>query len=309
MADFTIFGTTIHTRMQTHENKNKQQDTASVWKSKKQDRAELNLTDNRREAFIQRKLQEAADNSPQAKNSALLQAMADQPLQMKAVAQLARTKREKKGTVSGHGGLRRNKKTGALIKYKVPKGKKVVISAPPGATLGDISLVLNITDNPDFKKIRKMVKVSTVPGLWKNGKVVSLVRNNSKIVKTATQKKALDDLDTGARTYDKLLPKEKGSLTKLEKKTDFEEWAESYVAPETFQVKDENEIMNDLVLEPFEDKLRSSEDDTANQNEYIENKQFFSKYVKDNPDLTHITINACSADDYSDFTGFQIDKK
>ena len=288
--------------MQTHENKTQHQKAAFTRNTGKQNNPELSITDNRPEAFIQRRMQEAANNSPQAKNNSLLQAMADQPVQ------LARTK-TKKGTVSGHGGLRRNKKTGALIKYKVPKGKKVMITAPPGATLGDLSLVLNTTDNPDFKKIRKMVKVSTVPGLWKNGTVVSIVRNNPNIYKTKTQKKALDDLDTGARTYDKLLGKEKGSLTKLEKKPDFEQWAESYVTPETFQVKNEGEEMDDMVLEPFEEKLRSDEDDTANQNDYIEKKQMFSTYMKNNPDLTQITINACSADENSDFTGFQIDKK
>jgi hypothetical protein len=288
--------------MQTHENKTQQQKEISARNAGRQNNPELSLTDNRPEALIQRRLQEAANNSPQAKNSSLLQTMAAQPVQ------LARTK-TKKGTVSGHGGLRRNKKTGALIKYKVPKGKKVIITAPPGATLGDLSLVLNTTDNPDFKKIRKMVKVSTVPGLWKNGTVVSIVRNNPDIFKTKTQKKALDDLDTGARTYDKLLGKEKGSLTKLEKKPDFEQWAESYVTPETFQVKNEGEEMDDMVLEPFEEKLRSDEDDTANQNDYIEKKQMFSTYMKNNPDLTQITINACSADENSDFTGFQIDKK
>lgn len=295
--------------MHTHENKTQQQKAAFTRDTGKQNNPELSLTDNRPEALIQRKMQEAADNSPQAKNNSLVQAMAEQPVQGKAVTQLARTKREKKGTVSGHGGLRRNKKTGALIKYKVPKGKKIVISAPPGATLGDISLVLNTTDNPDFKNIRKMVKVSTVPGLWKNGTVVSLVRNNPTIVKSVTQQKALDDLDTGARTYDKLLPEEKGSLTKLEKKPDFEQWAESYVTPETFQVKNEGEEMDDMVLEPFEKKLRSDDVDTANQNDYIKRKQMFSTYMKNNPDLTHITINACSADENSDFTGFQIDKK
>lgn len=288
--------------MQTHESKTQQQQAALTRDTGKQNNPELRVTDNRPEALVQRRMQEAADNSPQAKNSSLLQAMADQPVQ------LARTK-TKKGTVSGHGGLRRDKKTGALIKYKVPKGKKVIITAPPGATLGDLSLVLNTTDNPDFKKIRKMVKVSTVPGLWKNGTVVSIVRNNPDIFKTETQQKALDDLDTGARTFDKLLPEEKGSLTKLEKKPDFEQWAESYVTPETFQVKNEGEEMDDMVLEPFEKKLRSDEDDTADQNDYIKRKQMFSTYMKNNPDLTQITINACSADENSDFTGFQIDKK
>lgn len=288
--------------MQTQENKTQQQKATFTRNDRKQYSPELSLTDNRPDALIQRRMQEAADNSPQAKNSSLLQAMADQPVQ------LARTK-TKKGTVSGHGGLRRNKNTGALIKYKVPKGKKVIITAPPGATLGDLSLVLNTTDNPDFKKIRKMVKVSTVPGLWKNGTVVSIVRNNPDIFKTETQQKALDDLDTGARTFDKLLPEEKGSLTKLEKKPDFEQWAESYVTPETFQVKNEGEEMDDMVLEPFEKKLRSDEDDTADQNDYIKRKQMFSTYMKNNPDLTQITINACSADENSDFTGFQIDKK
>lgn len=284
--------------MQTHENKNKEHEPAS----RKSNNSGLSLSDNRPEALIQRKMQEAANNSPQAKNNSILQAMADRPVQ------LARTK-VNKGTVSGHGGLRRNKKTGALIKYKVPKGKKVIITAPPGATLGDISLVLNTTDNPDYKKIRKMVKISTVPGLWKNGTVVSLVRKDKGIVKTPTQQTALDDLDTGARGYDDLLPEEKGSLTKLEKKPDFEQWAESYVTPETFQVKNEGEEMDDMVLEPFEKKLRSNENDTADQNDYIKRKQMFSTYMKNNPDLTHITINACSADENSDFTGFQIDKK
>lgn len=287
--------------MQIQENKTQQQKAAFTRNNGKQNNPELNLTDNRPEALIQRRMQEAADNSPQAKNSSLLQAMADQPVQ------LARTKTQK-GTVSGHGGLRRNKKTGALVKYKVPKGKKVIITAPPGATLGDLSLVLNTTDNPDFKKIRKMMKISTVPGLWKNGTVVSIVRNNPKIVKSVTQQKALDDLDTGARTYDKLLPEEKGSLTKLEKKDDFEQWAESYVTPETFRVMNEGEEMDDMVLEPFEKKLRSDENDTADQNDYIKRKQMFSTYMKNNPDLTQITINACSADENSDFTGFQIDK-
>lgn len=288
--------------MQTQENKTQQQKEISARNDRKQYSPELSFTDNRPDALIQRRMQEAADNSPQAKNSSLLQAMADQPVQ------LARTK-TKKGTVSGHGGLRRNKNTGALIKYKVPKGKKVIITAPPGATLGDISLVLNTTDNPDFKKIRKMVKISTTPGLWKNGTVVSLVRKDTGIVKTPTQQKALDDLDTGTRGYDDLLPEEKGSLTKLEKKPDFEQWAESYVTPETFQVKNEGEEMDDMVLEPFEKKLRSDEDDTADQNDYIKRKQMFSTYMKNNPDLTQITINACSADENSDFTGFQIDKK
>ena len=138
---------------------------------------------------------------------------------------------------------------------------------------------------------------------------VSIVRNNPDIFKTETQQKALDDLDTGARTFDKLLPEEKGSLTKLEKKPDFEQWAESYVTPETFQVKNEGEEMDDMVLEPFEKKLRSDEDDTADQNDYIKRKQMFSTYMKNHPDLTHITINACSADENSDFTGFQIEKK
>lgn len=288
--------------MQTHENKNQQQKDISARNAGRQNNPELSFTDNRQEALVQRRMQEAANTSPQAKNSSLLQAMADQPVQ------LARTK-TKKGTVSGHGGLRRNKKTGALIKYKVPKGKKVIITAPPGATLGDLSLELNTTDNPDFKKIRKMVKISTVPGLWKNGTVVSIVRNNPDIFKTKTQQTALDDLDTGTRSYDDLLPEEKGSLTKLEKKPDFEQWAEAYVTPETFQVKNEGEEMDDMVLEPFEKKLRSNENDTADQNDYIKRKQMFSTYMKNNPDLTQITINACSADENSDFTGFQIDKK
>lgn len=294
-----------------YKNKSKGQQLAGEGRfSGKQEHAPgWKLVDSRPLAMIQQKLQAAADVGPQAQESTRFQEMANKrqpPVQ--AVVQLARTKRVKKGTVSGHGGLRRNKK-GDLVPYKVPKGKKVIISAPPGATLGDISLVLNTTNNPDFKKIRKMVKISTTPGLWKNKKVVSLVRNNPDIYKTPTQVKALDDLDNGVRSYDDLESAEKGSLTKLEKKDDFEQWAESYVTPETFQVKNEGEEMDDMVLEPFEDKLRSDEDDTADQNDYIEKKQMFSTYMKNHSDLTQVTINACSADDHSDFTGFQIDKK
>lgn len=295
--------------MQTHENKTQQQKAAFTRDTGKQNNPGLSLTDNRPEALIQRKIQEAADNSPQAKNNSLVQAMAEQPVQGKAVTQLARTKREKKGTVSGHGGLRRNKKTGALIGYKVPKGKKIVITAPPGATLGDISLVLNTTDNPDYKKIRKMMKISTNKDLWKNSTVISIVRGNKQIGKTDLQAKLLKKLDTGKLTFNDLKGSEKGSLAALERSPEFEEWAESYVTPETFQVKNEGEEMDDMVLEPFEDELRSDDVDTANQNDYIEKKQMFSTYVKNNPDLTQITINACSADEHSDFTGFQIDKK
>lgn len=292
--------------MHTHENKTQQQKAALTRDTGKQNNPELSLTDNRPEALIQRKIQEAADNSPQAKNNSLIQAMAEQPVQRKTVTQLARTKR---GTVSGHGGLRRNKKTGALIGYKVPKGKKIVITAPPGATLGDISLVLNTTDNPDYKKIRKMMKISTNKDLWKNKTVISIVRSSKQIVKTDLQAKLLRKLDTGKLSFDDLKGSEKGSLAALERNPEFEEWAESYVTPETFQVKTEGEEMDDMVLEPFEDELRSDDVDTANQNDYIEKKQMLSTYVKNNPDLTHITINACSADENSDFTGFQIDKK
>ncbi|WP_294673600.1 hypothetical protein [uncultured Fluviicola sp.] len=295
--------------MQTQEKKTQQQKAAFTRDTGKQNNPGLSLTDNRPEALIQRKIQEAADNSPQAKNNSLVQAMAEQPVQGKVVTQLARTKREKKGTVSGHGGLRRNKKTGALIGYKVPKGKKIVITAPPGATLGDISLVLNTTDNPDYKKIRKMMKISTNKDLWKNSTVISIVRGNKQIGKTDLQAKLLKKLDTGKLTFNDLKGNEKGSLAALERSPEFEEWAESYVTPETFQVKNEGEEMDDMVLEPFEDELRSDDVDTANQNDYIEKKQMLSTYVKNNPDLTQITINACSADEHSDFTGFQIDKK
>ncbi|TSJ41321.1 hypothetical protein [Fluviicola chungangensis] len=304
--------------MHTHKDNNAQNKgllsaaTDRFSKEQKKD-PELKLADNRPQALIQQKLQAAANDSTQAKNNSRFQAMADNrgTVQRQAVIQLARTKqRPKKATVSGHGGLRRDKK-GDLVPYKIPKGKTIVITAPPGATLGDISLVLNSTNNPDYKKIRKMMKISTNKDLWKNSTVISIVRQNTQIGKTDLQTKLLEELDTAKRSFKDLKGSEKGSLAALERKPEFEEWAESYVTPETFQVKKQGEEIDDMQLEPFEDELRSSDKDTAKQTEYIEKKTFLSDYVDDNPDLTYITVNACSDDPsaQSDFTGFQIDKK
>ena len=228
-----------------HKNKQKGQQLADPGRfSEKQEDPEWKLTDSRPEALVQQKLQAAANESPQAKESAGFQAMADaqhNPSQQ-AVTQLARYKKtEKKGTVSGHGGLRQDSKTGKLVKYKVPKGKTIVITAPPGATLGDISLVLNKTNNPDYKKIRKMMKISTTKDLWKNKQVISRVRVNNNIVKTPLQMQLLEDLDTGKRSFNDLKGSEKGSLAAIERKPEFETWAESYVTPETFQVKTSGE--------------------------------------------------------------------
>ncbi len=298
--------------MHQYQNKNKEQQSANTGRAlEKPENPGWKFVDSRPEAMIQQKLQIAANKSPQARGNAHFQSIADNhpQVQLQAVTQLARTK-SKKATVSGHGGLRRNKK-GDLIPYKVPKGKTIVITAPPGATLGDISLVLNTTNNPDYKKIRKMMKISTNKDLWKNKTVISSVRRNKQIEKTKLQKKLLEELDTGKRSFSDLKGNEKGSLAAIERKPEFEEWAESYVTPETFRVKNENDVMDDMVLEPFEDKLRSDDDDTARQTDYIEKETFLSDYVDDHPKLTYITVNACSDDPNaaSDFTGFQIDKK
>lgn len=297
-----------------HKNKQKGQQLTDPgrFSEKQETDPEWKLKDSRPEALVQQKLQAAANESPQAKESAGFQVMADsqQNQVQQQVAQLMRKpKKEKKGTVSGHGGLRRDPKTGKLVKYKVPRGKTIVITAPPGATLGDISLILNTSDDPDFKQIRKMVKISTTKDLWKNKQVITRVRVNNNIVKTSLQMQLLEDLDTAKRSYDDLTGSEKGSLTRLEGKSEFEQWAESYVSPEMFQVKKGGQTMNDMSLEPFEDKLRSPDDVTSDQNDYIEQDTFLSEYMKDHSDLTQVTINACSDDPESPFSGFQIDKK
>ena len=93
-----------------------------------------------------------------------------------------RAKRTKQ-TVSGHGNLRRNNKKHRMT-FKVPRGKSVMRVAPPGATLGDLSMHLNTTKNPKREDLIKLMKVSTTAELWKNKKALSIIRSQKDIPKT-----------------------------------------------------------------------------------------------------------------------------
>lgn len=229
-------------------------------------------------------------------------------VQQKAVTQLARTKAKTpartKRTVSGHGDLRVNLKKKPM-NFKVPKGKTVMRPAPPGATLGDLSMLMNTMQDPTRDKLVKKMMISTTPEIWGNMDVITLIRASKKIKKTDKQEKILKKLKKGTG-FDSLTGGEKGSLASLEKKKEFEEELTDYIEPHTFQTFNENEEMEDMVLTKFEKKLRSSKKNV--QNEYVENKTFLSDYVSSNAEDDFV-VNACSYDPNSPFTGFQLDQK
>ncbi len=208
-------------------------------------------------------------------------------------------------TVSGHGKLRRDA-NGALVNYTVPAGKKVIRAAPPGATLGDLSLVLNVTTAPDPATMRARVKVSTTPEFWKNIAMVTLVKDNAAIPKTPLQTTILAGICNGTAPYSGLTGGNKGSLTVLEKKEQFEAWAKATVAPETFKVVNATEVMNDMVLSAFEAALQSGAASAA-QNHYIAANTTLSAHIAANPGQNEFVVNACSHDPAATYTGFQID--
>lgn len=214
---------------------------------------------------------------------------------------------QREKTISGHGNLRRDPLTKALVPYTVPHGKTILLSAPPGATLGDISMVLNTTNNPDPVTMRSLIKISTTIDLWSNIPVVTIIKNNATIPKTPLQNTILTNLIAGTNTYSTLTGGQKGSLTSLEKKPEFETWADGYVKPETFKILNAGDAMSDMQFSAFEPQLKSGV--SAAQNEYVAANINLSDYVASKPSENKIVINACSYDPNATFTGFQIDKK
>lgn len=219
------------------------------------------------------------------------------------VTQLAKTTTGR--TLSGHGKLRREKNK--IKKFKVPKGKTIMRPAPPGATLGNLSMLLNEQKGLTGVQLRNLMKISTTKDLWRNKKVIKMIKNNVNISKTKTQEDAIDELIKPKGSYDNLTPGQKGSLTKLESNKEFETWAHNHVQGETFKEFTGGQMMEDMQLEKFEDKLKSKT--PHSENEYVSSKVNLSKYVKDNKGVDNFMVNACSWDENCDYTGFQIDKK
>jgi hypothetical protein len=224
-----------------------------------------------------------------------------------AVTQLAKTKTtvgkktSKRRTISGHGKLRRDNKK-VMMKFKVPKGKTIMRPAPPGATLGNLSMLLNEQKGLSRKELLKKMKVSTTKDLWTNKHVIGIIKANPNIPKTKGQEASMDKLLKGQT----LTGPEKGALTRMESKSEFEQWVNTYVKNETFKTFGEGEEMEDMEFTPFESKLKSSS--PHDENEYVKNKTNLSQYVSD-PGINDCVVNACSWDEESPYTGFQIDQK
>ncbi len=207
-------------------------------------------------------------------------------------------------TVSGHGGLRKDIH-GNHVPYTVPVGKTLVLSAPPGATLGDISLTLNVTTTPNLATMRSLIKVNTTTEIWSNLAVVAIIQANGTIPKTATQTTILTNLINGTTTYANLSGGHKVSLSALEKRAEFEAWADGYVRPNTFVELVAGTAMNDMDITPFEPALRSH--GSSAQTDYVNAPTTLSAYVGATAD-NRIIINACSHSTTGPYTGFQIDK-
>lgn len=207
-------------------------------------------------------------------------------------------------TVSGHGSLARDPMMGTLVDFQVPQGKTVLRAAPPGATLGNLSMVLNQTQNIDPAVMRALVKVNTTPEFWTNRLLVHEVEQDGTIPKTALQSKILAGIVAGTTDYGKLSGGEKGSLAALERRKEFEAWAQARVVPECFKEYAAGSVMNDMVLTPFEPALRAQKN--AQQNSYVGGATTLSQEVGASKD-NYIVVNACSHDSACEFTGFQID--
>ncbi len=221
--------------------------------------------------------------------------------QLKSVIQL-------ETTVSGHGGLRRNEHDNHLVPFQVPQGKTIILAAPPGATLGDVSLILNTATAPNLEDLRSLVKINTTKEIWTNIAVVQIIMDDASIIKTQFQVNTLNDLTkvVDRIPYADLSGPKKGALTVLESKQSFESWADAYVRPQTFKVLSEGENMTDMTLAPFEPGLRSA--NSAAQNHYVDAPTTLSDYVANHQAEHRFIINACSHDSNAAYTGFQIDK-
>lgn len=256
------------------------------------------LQDNRPQSVLQRQVFQLQSAAPDG-----------------TVMQLARTKttgkrksvaRARTGkTISGHGKLRRGGKLNKIKMFTVPKGKTVMRPAPPGATLGNLSMILNKQKGLTRDELVKLSKVSTTTDLWNNHTVVRIIQSNAKIPKTKKQGEVINKLLTNV-PYKDLGTGEKNSLNFLEKKKEFEQWSHDHVMDKSFQTFGEGEKMEDMEMTPFESKLKSTT--PHSENEYVNNKTVLSNYVR-STGSDDFTVNACSWDENCDYTGFQIDHK
>ena len=243
----------------------------------------VSLVDNRPQAIAHRKLQETISSSA-----------------------MPVVQREK--TVSGHGGIRTDH-LGNPSTFNIPNGQTIMLSAPPGATLGDISLVLNTTAAPTAAAMRLLIKVNTTEEIWANTVAMNAILADASIPKTALQQQILGWLIAGTNTYAGLTAGQKGSLSSLEKKAQFETWADNYVKPSTFQEITGTPLgttMYDMDITPFGANLRSP--GSAAQNEYVNAATTLSAYTQANAGENRIVVNACSHGLNLPFTGFQIDR-
>ena len=257
------------------------------------------LQDNRPQSIVQKKLLEGVTRpgSIVQRQEALHLRSAGNSVH---VVQLARTKTVPRKTISGHGRLRRH--NNKLKYYTVPHGKTIMRPAPPGATLGNLSMLLSEKKGLSRAKLLKQMKVSTTGELWNNLQVVKIIKGKKSIPKTPTQAKSLEKLLSGI----KLTGPEKSSLARMESRPEFEKWVSSYVKSQTFKTFKGGESMYDMSFTKFEDHLKSAT--PHDQNEYVSAPGTLSGYVNANPGESHFMVNACSYDENAPYTGFQIDQ-
>lgn len=208
-------------------------------------------------------------------------------------------------TISGHGSLLRDDQ-GALVDYTVPAGKTVIRAAPPGATLGDISMLLNTTAAPDPAAMRLLIKVNTTPEFWTNIAMVAAVRDNADIPKSQEQADLLTHICDTTAPYASLSADNKELVDEIEDLAEFEAWTQATVAPLTFATINPLGVMNDMVLSAFEAALQSGAASAA-QNHYIDADTTLSEHIAANPGHDRFVVNACSHDPNAAYTGFQID--
>lgn len=269
------------------EQQNKSPATAAAALQRKGSGFAPGLSDNRPGAAAQRQLHGMLNTRPQ---QTIREKAADTVIQCET-------------TVSGHGDLRRNQ-NGDLVPYIVPQGKTVVLSAPPGATLGNISMTLNETQNPDLNVLRGLIKVNTTADIWTNMIALPLILADPAVLKTQPMTQALTALINGT-AYANLSGGQKTALRFLEARPSFEAWTHNYVAPHTFREAGEGENIPDMDLTSFEPALRSQ--NNAGQNDYIENATTLSGYVAAHQGENRFVVNACSFSMGQAYTGFQID--
>lgn len=272
------------------------------------DSPQTSLLNARPGMAAQRKLADMIHNSPrqeaQRKAGEVIPGKAPQMAQLQLAGHVQPVQLEQ--TVSGHGSLRRDAQN-ALVNYTVPAGKTVIRAAPPGATLGDISKVLNTTTAPDPAAMRLLIKVNTTPEFWTNIAMVTAVKDNAAIPKTPTQAPLLAGICDASKPFANLTGPQKNSVNALERRAEFEAWAKATVAPHTFAVINAASVMNDMVLSAFEDALQSGAASAA-QNHYINAGTTLSAHIAAHPGQDRFVVNACSHDANATYTGFQIDK-